>query len=97
MSLFVQVPSGSLKYTFEWADIIPQGVALGDAIYDLDGLTLDSNAIDNAGQTSTVQLSGVVHGGLYIVTATAVLSNGERVPDQQLIVRGFNSGSTAVV
>jgi hypothetical protein len=90
MNLFVQSPEGSLKYTFEWADAIPTNVVLDNVTYNVGNLTLVSDVIDNEAQTSTIQLSGITHGSLTVVTAVAQLSNSELVPDKQLVIRGFN-------
>lgn len=91
MTLFAQSTEGSLKYTFEWADAIPQNVSLVSVSYSMDSsLTLDSSLTDPDGQTSTIQVSGIEHGGYYVIKAIATLDNSERVPDQQLVIRGFN-------
>jgi hypothetical protein len=91
MTLFVQAPTGSLKYTFEWADSIPANVDLVSVSYVIPSdWTLVSQVTDTDNATSTIQLSGIAHGSLGIVTATALLTNSEEVPDQQLVIRGFN-------
>jgi hypothetical protein len=90
MSLFVQSPGGSLKYTFEWTEVIPENVTLENVSYTADGLSIDSSVINNEDATSTIQLGGIQHGGLYVIKAVASLSNSELVPDQQLVIRGFN-------
>lgn len=90
MTLFVQAPGGSLKYTFEWEDVIPENVTFESVTYDVGELTLDSAVISNEDATSTIQLSGARHGAMYVVKALALLSNGETVPNLDLVIRGFN-------
>lgn len=89
MTLFVQATSGSLKYTFEWADALPENVTFESVDYETT-LTIDSDVISNEDATSTIQLSGIEHGGLYTVKAIAHLSNSELVPNLDLVIRGFN-------
>lgn len=90
MSMFVQASGGSLKYTFEWADVLPTGVTFQSVDYETD-LTIDSAVISNEEATSTIQVSGIQHGGLHTVKAIAHLSNSELVPSLDLVIRGFNS------
>lgn len=88
--MFLLQPGGSLKYTYEWEDSMPADVTLETVTYDVGDLALVSEVIDNAGKTSTIQLTGTAHAGLTVVTAYASLSNGEVVPDSQLVIRGMS-------
>ena len=90
MTVFLQKPGSSLKYTYEWEDEIPAGITLVSVVNTLpDGLTAVSELTDAEAMTSTVQILGTEHGKVYEIGALATLSNGELVPATATI-RGFN-------
>ena len=64
------------KITLPWDDVLPEGVTLSGVVHSVDaGLT--KVAESNSTTTSTVQVSGGVHGQRYNVSGKATLSNGE--------------------
>jgi hypothetical protein len=91
MGLFVQVPGGSLKYTFQWAALLPEGATLVSVAYDAGSLTTVGTDIDTTNANSTIQLSGILHQSLTVVKATATLSDSELAVNQQLVIRGFRA------
>ena len=82
MTLYAQAVSGRLRYNFTWAEVIPSN-ATGTG-------TIEAEYLDTVAQTSTIEVDAIPHGGHCAITAKATLSNGEVVPDQQLVIRGFN-------
>lgn len=91
MTLLAQAPSGSLRYTFLWADSIPSNASLVGVTYTVQGDgVIAQQFIDTVAKTSTIQVNGIPHAGICRVTALSALSNAELVPDQQLVIRCFN-------
>lgn len=91
MTVFAQAPNGSLRYSFLWGEIVPSNSQLVSVTYQITGEgTLAGQFIDTVAQTSTIQMEGIPHGSICRVTALATLSNTEMVPDQQIMIRGFN-------
>jgi hypothetical protein len=83
MTVFVQRPDAVLNYTFQWGDDIPQGISLVSVSYTHStDLTVNSATLSVEDQTSTILLSGAVHGRTYPVNALARLSNGEYIPGE---------------
>lgn len=90
--IFVQARSGSLKYTFEWADAIPANVDLISVSYQVPSyFTLVSQVTDVDNKTSTVQIAGIQNGARGVITATAQLTNSEAVPNQELQIVGLTA------
>ncbi len=73
-----------------WADVLPATVTLGTVTHTVPApLTKVSESTDTGAATSTVRVSGALHGGLYLIEAQSTLSNGE-VVNRQFPVRCFN-------
>jgi len=88
--IFLQRDDASLRYTFDWSADVPAGVTLSSAVHTVPSdLTLVTEDTDTLAQTSTIQMTGAHHGGIYLIKALALLSNGEQVPGEA-ILRVFN-------
>lgn len=86
MTVFVQRTDGKLDYTFDWADDVSDPITLVSVTHTVpEELTLDSQTTDTSGLSSTVFLTGGVHGGTYLIKALALLSNGALVPGEATI------------
>jgi hypothetical protein len=80
---FVQRTDGKLDYTFDWADDIEAPITLVTVSHTVPSeLSIDSEIVDTADNTSTVIIAGGVHGGTYLIKALAILSNGLQVPGE---------------
>jgi hypothetical protein len=85
-SVFVQRTDGKLDYTFDWSDDIEAPITLVSVSHVAPSdLSVDSEIVDTATNTSTVILSGGVHGGTYLVKALALLSNGIQIPGEETL------------
>jgi hypothetical protein len=83
---FVQRTDGKLDYTFDWSDDIEAPITLVTVSHVVpEDLSIDSELVDEDAATSTVILTGGVHGGTYLVKALATLSNGILVPGEVTI------------
>jgi hypothetical protein len=82
-------PSDDAYMSFDWSDSLGSGVTVSSVTHSVQ-LPLVKGAEDSTSTTSAVKLSGAVHGGLYLVSAEATLSNGE-VINRQFPIRGWNS------
>lgn len=81
-------PSDSALYTFNWADALPSAVTVTAVTHTVPSpLTKVSEAFTTT--TSTVKISGGVHGAMYLIEAQATLSNGESL-NRQFPLRVFN-------
>jgi hypothetical protein len=81
-------PLDSGNYTAEWEDAVPSGGSIASVVHTVpDGLTKVSEGVD--GTTSTVRISGGVHGRTYMVQAAATMSTGE-VINRPLVLTVFN-------
>ena len=86
MTVFVQRTDGKLDYTFDWSDDVEDPITLESVTHTVpDGLTLASETTNTSALTSTVFLTGGRHGGVYLVKALALLSNGVQVPGEATI------------
>lgn len=82
-------PSDSALYTFQWDDL-PASVTLTAVTHSVPtGLTKVSESTNTVAGTSTVKISGGVHGVMYMIEAQATLSNGESL-NRQFPLRVFN-------
>jgi len=80
MTVYLQRTEGSLRYTFDWEDDVPSGVTLESVEHTVPSpLTRVDQTTDSVAKTSSVQIAGGAHGGVYLIRALATLSNGERV------------------
>lgn len=70
---------------------LPDGVTLTGTVEHIvpAPLTRISQATDTANSMTQVKVSGMVHGGLYLITGRATLSNGEII-NRPFPVRCFN-------
>ena len=89
MNILLFDPSDDAIVTFNWADVLPSGVTVSSVTHTVDS-PLVKGAESNTTTTSSVKVSGALHGGLYMVTGSATLSNGE-VINRQFPIRGWNS------
>lgn len=86
MTVFVQRTDGVLDYTFDWSDDVIAPLTLSSVAHTVpDGLTLSSETTNSVGLTSTVFITGGVHGSTYLIKALATLSNGVAVPGEAMI------------
>lgn len=73
----------------DWSDL-PTGVTIGQVTHTVPSpLTKVAEASDEDEKVSQVKVSGAVHGGMYVITASTTLTNGE-VVNRQVPVRCFN-------
>lgn len=89
MTLYAQAVGASLVYAFDWTPQLPAGTHVDSVTYDAGDLSIDASTIDADTGMSAVQLSGITHGSITTVKATAVLSDGETLVTQELVIRGF--------
>ena len=82
-------PSDAAIITFDWADVLTGSVTVSSVTHSVDSPLAKLNE-SNTTTTSSVKVSGALHGGLYMVSGQATLSNGE-VINRQFPVRGWNS------
>lgn len=96
-NVFALDPDGELYYTFNFTDQIPSTSPLTTIAsmsyvitptYSPQTLRVDEQTDNLASFLSSVRLVGAVLGETYQVTAYALLTNGESVP-QNIVVRGF--------
>jgi hypothetical protein len=86
VTVYVQRTDGKLDYTFDWADDIDDPITLESVSHTLpDGLILASETTNTSALTSTVFITGGVHGGTYLVKALALHSNGVQIPGEATI------------
>jgi hypothetical protein len=84
-------PSDNGWITFHWDEWIPSGVSLVSVTHSVPlPMTITAETTDVLSQQSAVRISGAQHGGRYMVTAQAVMSNGETLNRQYPIV-GWDS------
>lgn len=82
-------PGDQAIVTFDWTDVLPASVTVSAVTHAVDS-TLTIVSESSTTTTSSVKLSGAVHGGLYMVSGSATLTNGE-VINRQFPIRGWNS------
>lgn len=82
-------PADSAFYTFEWVDLPPTVTLVSVSHTVPSPLTKVSETTNVAAGTSTVRISGGVHGAMYLIEAQATLSNGESL-NRQFPLRVFN-------
>jgi hypothetical protein len=86
VTVFLQRTDGVLDYTFDWADDVNEPLTLDSVTHAVpEGLTLAGETTDVSALTSTVFLTGGVHGHTYLIKALAVLSNGVKVPGEATV------------
>jgi hypothetical protein len=89
MTIAIFDPTDSALQSFDWTDALPDGVTVSSVTHSVESpMTVLSES--NTTTTSSAKLSGAAHGGYYMVSASATLSNGE-VINRQFPIRGFNS------
>jgi len=72
---FIKDPSAVLDYKFDWSAWLAAGETISTRTVTVGtGITKDSDAITDAGESVTVWLSGGTHGVDYSVTARIVTS-----------------------
>jgi hypothetical protein len=80
--IFLKTPAAIEIFTFDWTDAVPAGVSISSVSHIVPTpCVLVDQQFAVGGDVSTVKVSGGLHGGLYVIQATATLSNGEVVPD----------------
>jgi hypothetical protein len=83
-------PSDSASFTLDWSDAIGAST-LGTVTHTVVApLTKVAESTDASAKTSTVRISGAVHGGVYMIEGQTTLSSGE-VLNRQFPLRCFNS------
>lgn len=82
-------PSDSAVVTFDWTDVLPSATTVSSATHTVPS-PLTKVSESNTTNTSSVKISGAVHGGRYMVEGQATLSNGE-VLNRQFEIKGWNS------
>lgn len=84
-------PDEDLLLTFDWSDVLSDGVTLALAAHTVPlPLTGANDATSAVNGTSSVDISGGVHGGLYVLTIVATLSDASTVT-RSWPIRVFNS------
>ena len=87
-TILLHNPADSGSYAADWTDALPDGGTLATVAHTMPtGLTLVSQS--NNDDTSSVRISGGVHGRTYRVMAAATMSNGE-VINRPLVLTVFN-------
>ncbi len=82
-------PSDNALVTFDWTDVLPGSVTVASVVHTVPS-PLVKGTESTSSPTSSVKISGAVHGGMYMVEGQATLSNGE-VINRQFPIRGWNS------
>ena len=82
-------PSDNAIIPFDWSDVLTDTVLLTSVTHSVDS-PLVKGAESNTATTSTVKVSGAIHGGRYMVSAQALLNNGEII-NRQFPILGWNS------
>ena len=89
MTIVLADPSDSALYSLSW-DGLPNAVTIGTVVHTAPNPLTKVSESTNAGTaTSTVKVSGAIHGGMYMIEAQTTLSNGE-VLNRQFPLRCFN-------
>ena len=79
-------PNDSANVSISWTDL--GNATLSSVSYTpISGLTLTSMGV--SGNVSTVRVSGMTHGQIYALEATATLSTGETL-NRNISIRAFN-------
>ena len=75
----------------DWADALPVGITLTGAVDHLVPVPLTrlSQGTDIPNNLTMVKVKGMEHGGLYLITGRATLSNGEII-NRPFPVRSLN-------
>ena len=82
-------PGDNAYFQMDWSDALGTGVTITSATHTVPSpLVRESQSYNDT--TSTVRISGAVHGVLYMIEGAATLSTGE-VLNRQFPVRGWNS------
>ena len=77
----LKTPDADLVYTFDWSDDVPDGAQIQNVEHTVpDPLVRVLQQTDSTNKLSTVQISGGVHGKIYLVKALATLDEGEGIP-----------------
>lgn len=79
-------PADAANVSINWTDL-GSATLVSVAYTAIPGVTLTSQGV--AGATSTVRVSGLVHGRTYQLEATATLSTGETL-NRNIPIRAFN-------
>lgn len=84
-------PNEDLLITFDWSDVLSDGVTLALAAHTAPApLTQANDATDTINGTSSVDISGGLHSGLYVLQVMATLSDATTVT-RKWPIRVFNS------
>lgn len=84
-------PSDDAVITIDWADVLNGVVSLAGVVHTVPSpLSKGTESTNSSTGLSQVKVSGAVHGTLYMLEASATLSNGEII-NRQIPVRGWNS------
>ena len=74
-------PNDVAVIVFEWEDAIPATsplTTLTSVAHDISlPMSVDTETTDVTAKTSQAKVSGGIHGGTYLLSAEATLSNGE--------------------
>jgi hypothetical protein len=81
-------PGDNAAFEVDWTEALAEGVTLSSVTHTVPN-PLTKVDEDNDGTTSTVRVTGAVHGGLYMIEAEATLSTGETL-NRQFPLRAFN-------
>lgn len=80
MSVILVDPGDTTVITFDWTDALPTGVLVYAVAHSVSSpLSLVFEATTPAQNLSTAKITGMAHGGTYLVQATASLDNGETI------------------
>lgn len=88
MSVVLIDPSDSVVVEIDWSDALVAGVTLSAVTHSLPS-PLVKVAESNDTDSSSVRVSGALHGATYLVEASATLSTGETL-NRQFPLRCFN-------
>lgn len=87
MSVAIADPADDATFVLTWNDL-PAGLSLSTVVHTVP-TPLSKGTESNTATTSSVEISGGVHGAMYLIQAQAVLSNGDTI-NRQFPVRIFN-------
>ena len=80
MAVILIDPLDEVIISFDWTDALPAGVLVYSVTHTVSSpLTKVSESTTPAQNLSTCKISGALHGGTYLVQATASLDNGETI------------------
>lgn len=89
--ILLKDPDETLLLTFEWDDVLTDGVTLASATHTVASPLVGTNeATDTIAGESQVDISGGVHAALYVIRIVGTLSNGQTVA-RNIPLRAYNS------